>query len=261
PAPPVATPAPERAPQPAEAAQQEAQPPAAPEPTTAPAGLTLVDVRRLWPDIVEATKLRRRVAWMHLSQNAQVISVEANVLTLGFANSGARDSFVSGGCDEVLRQAAIDVVGADWKIETIVDPSAQAPGPVVTVASTRPTPGPAATPAAAATVSEEPARPEVDSPPAWAAEGDLERADDVEVAATQAPDPAPPADPQSIAAARGAIKQTRGSGEQKPRSDSAAAADADAHPDDPDADPEDLGADALLSRELGAEMIEEIRHP
>ena len=39
-----------------------------------PGPLTLVDVRRLWPDIVEATKMRRRVAWMHLTQNCQVVA-------------------------------------------------------------------------------------------------------------------------------------------------------------------------------------------
>ena len=104
------------------------QPPT-PEPAAAApapaAGLSLVDVRRLWPDIVEATKMRRRLAWMHLTQNSQVVSVEGNVLTLGFSNAGARDSFLSGGCDEILRQAAIDVVGADWRIETLVDPGAQ----------------------------------------------------------------------------------------------------------------------------------------
>ena len=58
----------EPAPEPAAGAR--AAPPAAPP---APAALTLVDVRRLWPDIVEATKLRRRVTWIHLTQNAQVI--------------------------------------------------------------------------------------------------------------------------------------------------------------------------------------------
>ena len=77
--------------------------------------------------------MRRRLAWMHLTQNSQVVSVEGNVLTLGFSNAGARDSFLSGGCDEILRQAAIDVVGADWRIETLVDPGAQpTPSHVVT---------------------------------------------------------------------------------------------------------------------------------
>ena len=45
-------------------------------------------------------------------------------MTLGFANAGARDSFDNGGSAEIVRQAAIDVVGHDWKVETIVDPGA-----------------------------------------------------------------------------------------------------------------------------------------
>ncbi|CAI9401189.1 DNA polymerase III subunit gamma and tau [Nocardioides sp. T2.26MG-1] len=227
PAPPVAEPVPV-----AEAAPMAETPPvaepapaaraAAPEsPATAPAGgLTLVDVRRLWPDIVDATKLRRRVAWMHLTQNCQVVAVDGQTLTLGFTNAGARDSFVNGGCDDVLRQAAIDVVGADWRIETIIDPGARADAPVVT------------TPA------------------------------------THAPDPAPEAapetrrasDPESIAAARGAIQQTRSGDEPRADGPDWAAADADAHPDDVDADQQGMTTAELLQRELGAQMIEEIRH-
>ena len=73
------------------------------------------------------------MAWIHLTQNCQVVGLDGNVLTLGFANAGARDSFESSGCSEVVHQAAIDVVGADWKIETIVDPGAQPEGtPTVT---------------------------------------------------------------------------------------------------------------------------------
>ncbi|MBA3782248.1 MAG: DNA polymerase III subunit gamma and tau, partial [Nocardioides sp.] len=128
------------------AAQEAVEPEPTPEPVAQAAapepagGLTLIDVRRLWPDIVEATKRRRRVAWMHLTQNSQVLGLEGRILTLGFTNAGARDSFIGGGCDEILRQAAIDVVGADWKIDAIVDPSAQ-PTPAATVtkaAVTRP---------------------------------------------------------------------------------------------------------------------------
>ena len=67
-----------------------------------------------------------------------------------------------------------------------------------------------------------------------------------------------PADPEAIAAARGAIAQTRASG-QTPDT-SRAEADADAHPDDPDAETSGLDSAELLERELGAQMIEEIRH-
>ena len=56
---------------------------------------------------------------MVLSQHAHVVDVDGVRLTVGFANAGARDSFVNGGCDEILRQASIDVVGMDWKVESI----------------------------------------------------------------------------------------------------------------------------------------------
>ncbi len=123
PAPEVAAPAPEvAAPAPVEA------PPAAAPPTPAGA-LGLADVRRLWPDIIERTKQMRRLTWMLLSNNAQVSGMDGETLTLGFDNAGARDSFEKSGSLEIVRQAAIDVVGADWKIEAIVDPGAKAEAP------------------------------------------------------------------------------------------------------------------------------------
>ncbi len=67
----------------------------------------------------------RRFTWILLSQNAQVLAVDDATLTVGFKTSGARESFLGGGSEEVLRQAAIEVVGADWRIETAVDPSSE----------------------------------------------------------------------------------------------------------------------------------------
>jgi DNA polymerase-3 subunit gamma/tau len=212
--------------------------------------LSLVDVRRLWPDIVDATKVRRRVTWIHLTQNAQVIAVDAKTLTLGFTNAGARESFLAGGSDEILRQAAIDVVGAEWRIEAIIDPGAQpdAGRPVVVqsappVASAPPewaNEGPPATSAP-------------DSPPAWAT--------------APAPDPAPgPESPASgasagLGAARAALSRSR-----EPASDSGtpvdhrALADEAADPDDPAADTQGLDSTALLQQALGAKVVEEIKH-
>jgi DNA polymerase-3 subunit gamma/tau len=193
-------------------------------------GLTLVDVRRLWPDIVDATKVRRRLAWMHLTQNCQVVAVDGSTLTLGFANAGARDSFVSAGCDDVLRQAAIDVVGAEWKIETIVDPGAQAEGTPVVTRPAVASPAPPSRPEAAAESGAAPPAPE-------------------------------PAGARQSTAAREAIQQTR-AGDQVPEQAGPdwATADADAHRDDLDADQQGLSSTELLERELGAQMIEEIRH-
>ncbi|WP_300576509.1 DNA polymerase III subunit gamma and tau [uncultured Nocardioides sp.] len=243
--------------------------------STAPGGgLSLVEVRRLWPDIVDATKLRRRVTWIHLTQNAQVVAVDERTLTLGFANSGARDSFDGNGSAEIVRQAAIDVVGADWRIETIVDPGASPDaGPP---AAPRPSPGDAApaqpaAPAPAAPVEPPPtpAAPATpvaadEPPPPWAVEPPAGLADEPEPSAPAAP-PAQvqvaPAGRASIDAARGAILQTRAAGapvvEEGP---DLSAADADAHPDDEVVEHDSVADAELLARELGARVIEEINH-
>jgi DNA polymerase-3 subunit gamma/tau len=238
----------------------------APQPTpgaAAPAGgLSLVDVRRLWPDIVEATKLRRRVTWMHLTQNCQVVGIEGRVLTLGFSNGGARDSFDNGGSAEIVRQAAIDVVGADWRIETIVDPGAKADpqAPRVTAPATA-----QAAPQAPPEQREEPAAPAAPSePPSWAADETAPPADaapEPEAAPeASAPAAASKAGPDSVAAARAGIQQTRQAGDDRASGNARYDADADAHPDDLDADNQGLDSAELLRRELGARVIDEIPH-
>ncbi len=222
-----ATPEPEPAPEP----ESTPEPPE-PEPQAAPAapagGLSLVDVRRLWPDIVEAVKARRRLTWIHLTQHAQVVAVDGTTLTLGFSNAGARESFDGGGSAEIVRQAAIDVVGSDWKVETIVDPGAQ---PSATQSPATPAPAPEPTVAVEPPTTDEPA-----------------------------PEPVrPTTDPHAVTAAREAIAQTRTSGREA-GDDPRAAADAEAHPDDDDIDASGLAGAELLQQQLGAEVIEEIKH-
>ncbi|TDO59816.1 DNA polymerase-3 subunit gamma/tau [Kribbella sp. VKM Ac-2571] len=83
----------------------------------------LGDIRRLWPEVLEAVKAQRRFAWIMLSQNAQVIAIDDQTLTLGLVNAGARESFARSGSDEILRQAMIDTIGVDRRVEAVVDPS------------------------------------------------------------------------------------------------------------------------------------------
>ena len=220
---PAPEPEPEPAPEPEPEAEAEPQPAMTPAPAPPAGGLALVDVRRLWPDIVEAVKSRRRLTWIHLTQHAQVVAVDGATLTLGFSNAGARESFDGGGSAEIVRQAAIDVVGSDWKVETIVDPGAQ--------------PSATQSPATPAPVPEAPTPPDP----------------------TVAVEPPTAPDPAAVAAAREAIQQTRAPGNDTtngPR----AAADAEAHPDDDDIDSSGLAGAELLQQHLGAEVIEEIKH-
>jgi DNA polymerase III subunit gamma/tau len=80
-------------------------------------------LRRLWPDVIENVKKRRRLTWSLLSASAQIIAVDDKLITIGIVNAGARDSFVRSESDEILRQAFIEIVGIDRKIEVVVDAS------------------------------------------------------------------------------------------------------------------------------------------
>ena len=99
-------------------------------PAAKPTGpIDLLGVRRLWPEIIENVKARRRLTWSLISAGAQVASMDDKVMAVSLSNSGARDSFMRSGSDEILRQAIIDVVGLDRRIEAIVDPSGSEASP------------------------------------------------------------------------------------------------------------------------------------
>ena len=115
-----------------QAAAPEAKKPiraAAPEPSTnQPVGpVDISALRRLWPDVIENVKKRRRLTWSLLSASAQVLAVDEKAITIAIVNAGARDSFVRSGSDEILAAAFQDVTGLVRKIEVVVDPSINAP--------------------------------------------------------------------------------------------------------------------------------------
>jgi DNA polymerase-3 subunit gamma/tau len=123
------------APAPAGAGPQ-APAPAAPGPAGAPVPGPVsggLDPRQLWPNILEAVKHRRKVTWIMLDQYARVAGFDGTTLQIGFAGSGPRDSFVSNGSEDVLRQALAEQFNVQWKIEAVVDPAgggSAAPGSV-----------------------------------------------------------------------------------------------------------------------------------
>ncbi|MEI8214749.1 MAG: DNA polymerase III subunit gamma and tau [Actinomycetota bacterium] len=85
--------------------------------------MDVAGLRRLWPDVIENVKKRRRLTWSLLSASAQILGVDEKIITIGIVNAGARDSFIRSESEEILRQAFIEVVGLDRKIECTVDPS------------------------------------------------------------------------------------------------------------------------------------------
>ena len=96
------------------------------EPVKAVASNSAIDVtglRRIWPDVIEEVKKKRRLTWSLLSASAHIVSMDDKSITIGIVNPGARDSFLRSESDVILRQAFVDVVGVDKKIEVIVDSS------------------------------------------------------------------------------------------------------------------------------------------
>ena len=85
--------------------------------------MDVAGLRRLWPEVIENVKKRRRLTWSLLSASAQILGVDEKIITIGIVNAGARDSFIRSESDEILRQAFIEVVGLDRKIECTVDSS------------------------------------------------------------------------------------------------------------------------------------------
>ena len=85
--------------------------------------LDVAALRRMWPEVIENVKKRRRLTWSLLSASAQILGLDDKAITIGIANAGARDSFIRSESDEILRQAFIDITGLDRKIEALVDPS------------------------------------------------------------------------------------------------------------------------------------------
>ena len=181
-----------------EASIPEVPVPAPEEPTPEPVGaIAIADVRRLWPDILDKVKVLRRFTWVMLSQNAQVTSLDGDTLTISLVNVGARDSFLKSGSDAYVQQAIQQVLGTNWRIDTIVDPSAE------------PTPQPG------------------------------EQA------------PAAPRGVGATAEVREAISNPQSSQTPEDLDDSA-------DRDDPIVETEEIDPEQLLTRELGAEVIEEI---
>ncbi len=183
-----------------------AQAPEEIETTQIPGSLGIADVRRLWPGVLDRVKELRRFTWVMLSQNAQVVSLDGDTLTLALVNAGARDSFVSSGSHEYVQQALHDVLGVTWRIDHIVDPTAD--------------------PARNEAPSAEQAQPDAEPPAA----GTVERRG--------------VKSPETV---RDAMRDTSQAAPDDP--------DAAAHPDDPVVDAD--GPEQLLSRELGAQVIDD----
>jgi len=95
----------------------------------------LSDFVTMWPAVMEATKTYSRVAWM-LFNASQPLSIANGTLAVGVPNAGQVNNARTSGHDERLRQAILDVMRADVRIDVVLAPNAVAPsdtdGPIST---------------------------------------------------------------------------------------------------------------------------------
>jgi DNA polymerase-3 subunit gamma/tau len=102
---------------------KKAEPAVASTPKPNAGNLDVTALRRMWPEVIENVKKKRRLTWTLLSASAQILSVDENHITIGIVNAGARDSFIRSESEKILSDAFVEVTGMRKKIEIVVDPS------------------------------------------------------------------------------------------------------------------------------------------
>jgi len=80
-------------------------------------------LRRMWPQVIENVKGKRRLTWSLLATSAQILSIDDESISIGIVNAGARDSFVRSESDVILSDAFAEVAGVRRKIVATVDTS------------------------------------------------------------------------------------------------------------------------------------------
>ena len=85
--------------------------------------IDITSLRRMWPQVIDAVKGKRRLTWSLLATSAQILSLDDESITIGIVNSGARDSFVRSESDVILSDAFEEVTGVRRKIIATVDSS------------------------------------------------------------------------------------------------------------------------------------------
>ena len=93
---------------------------AAVEPTPAVGMVDAAAVRRIWPEVLDAAKRRRRTTHA-LLMNVSVHSVDGGVLTLTISSEPLSRILAQDINTEVVRGAVRDVLGVDWRVQVRVD--------------------------------------------------------------------------------------------------------------------------------------------
>jgi DNA polymerase-3 subunit gamma/tau len=109
----------------AESPKVESAKPVTAKPSTikASGSIDITALRRMWPEVIEKVKGKRRLTWSLLATSAQIIYLDDENITIGIVNVGARDSFIRSESDVILSDAFEEVTGVRRKIVATVDTS------------------------------------------------------------------------------------------------------------------------------------------
>ncbi|MGB5953008.1 MAG: DNA polymerase III subunit gamma and tau [Ornithinimicrobium sp.] len=154
-------------------------------------GLMSTDaIRRAWPEVLDKVKSMRRVTWSFVSVNTKIVDFDGQRLLLQIATAGQAETFRRGNHAEVVRQALIEAIGVDTRVDAMVEGAATSNPDQPRRGRTRST-EPAAESSPAAQTS--PPRRQRETPPAPAAERGGEQ-----TGGHQAPPWARPADDAAV---------------------------------------------------------------
>ena len=81
-------------------------------------------IRRAWPDILGWIFKHKRTTWTLLSEHATVYDYDGSKVVLGISTVGIANTFRHGPHADLVRQALIDVLGVDARVEGIPTPDA-----------------------------------------------------------------------------------------------------------------------------------------
>ena len=84
-------------------------------------GVGLPELKSMWPAVLDAVKSYSRVAWVLFSVSAP-LSLVNGVLAVGLDNANKINNARASGHDERLRQAILDVLQLDVKIDVVLAP-------------------------------------------------------------------------------------------------------------------------------------------
>ncbi|USQ76637.1 DNA polymerase III subunit gamma and tau [Ornithinimicrobium cryptoxanthini] len=88
----------------------------------APGSLDTDAVRRSWPEVLDAVKEIRRVTWTLVSVNSTVLDFDGRRVLLGLSSEGLATTFNQGVHAEVVRQALVEAIGLDARVEGTAAP-------------------------------------------------------------------------------------------------------------------------------------------